>query len=86
LSYTILFKKSAVKDLEKLPVKAIKEISNSIDKLAIQPRPIGCKKLKDSDENLWRIRVGNYRIVYAIEDKIRIIEIRRIGHRKDIYR
>jgi mRNA interferase RelE/StbE len=85
LIYKIFLKKSAVKDLKKLPSKAVKEISISIDKLANQPRPQGCKKLKDSDENLWRIRVGNYRIVYTIKDKIRIIEVRRIGHRKDSY-
>ena len=86
MSYSIVFKKSAIKELEKLPSKAIKEIASAIDKLSVNARPQGCKKLKDSKENLWRIRVSDYRVVYAIDDKIRIIEIRRIGHRKDIYK
>ena len=50
------------------------------------PRPAGSKKLQGASENLWRIRTGDYRIIYAIEDTIKIIEIRKIGHRKDIYR
>lgn len=54
--------------------------------LANNPRPIGSKKLKGASENLWRIRIGDYRVVYLIEDSIKIIEIRKIGHRKDIYR
>ncbi len=59
-------------------------ISN-IDKLASDPRPAGSKKLKDSEEDLWRIRVGDYRIIYLIDDQIRIVNIRKVGHRKDVY-
>jgi mRNA interferase RelE/StbE len=84
--YRITFKKSAVKELQRLPTFAVKNISKAIDKLAETPRPEGSKKLVDSKENMWRIRVGDYRILYVIEDKIQIIDIRRIGHRKDIYK
>jgi mRNA interferase RelE/StbE len=84
--YKITFKKSALKELEALPSFAIKGVHLVIDKLAENPRPEGCKKLVGSKENLWRVRSGNYRILYVIEDKIQIVDIRRIGHRKDIYK
>jgi len=83
--YQIKFKKKAQKELFKLPVKTIKKVVQSIDQLEINPRPDGSKKLKGSNENLWRIRIGNYRVVYLIEDAIKVVEIRKVGHRKDIY-
>ena len=83
--YHIRFKKKAQKDLFKLPSAVIKKIVLSIDGLAINPRPEGSKKLKGSDENLWRIRIGNYRVIYVIEDTIKVVEVRKMGHRKDIY-
>lgn len=58
-------------------------ISTVIDQLASIPRPDGCKKLKGSF--YWRVRVGDYRIVDGINDEIRIVDIRRIGHRRDVY-
>jgi mRNA interferase RelE/StbE len=54
--------------------------------LAENPRPAGVKKLKGNNEDLYRIRSGDYRVVYSIEDEIRVVDIRKIGHRKDIYR
>lgn len=84
--YLITFKKSARKELEALPILIIKSIAKAIDKLSENPRPTGSKKLVDSKEDLWRIRVGNYRILYAIEDKIKIVDIRRIADRKDVYK
>jgi mRNA interferase RelE/StbE len=84
--YRITFKKSARKELEALPALIIKSIAKAIDKLSDNPRPPGSKKLIDSKEDLWRIRVGNYRILYVIEDKIKIVDIRRIGDRKDVYK
>lgn len=83
--YIIKFKKKAHKYLLKLPTLVIKKIVASIDGLAINPRPEGSIKLKGSDENLWRIRVGDYRVIYVIEDTIKIVEVRKLGHRKDIY-
>ena len=85
MSYTVLFKESARKELYTLPGKTLKKVADAIDGLSINPRPTGVKKLKGQGENLWRIRVGDYRIIYLIEDTIRIVNIRRIGHRKDIY-
>ena len=56
-----------------------------MDELCFAPRPIGSVKL-EGEENLWRIRVGDYRIVYTIEDKKLIVLVVRIAHRKDVYR
>lgn len=82
--FSINFTKSAAKELRILPVKTVQAIGIKIDGLSEEPRPDGCKKLKGY-RNLWRIRSGDYRIVYSIEDEIKIVEIRRIRHRKDVY-
>jgi Cytotoxic translational repressor of toxin-antitoxin stability system len=84
--YFIRFKRSAEKELEKLPKAAILKISKVIDSLAENPRLNGAKKLEGQKESLWRIRSGDYRIIYLIEDVVKIVEIRKIGHRKDIYK
>ena len=83
--YKIVFVRSAEKELEKLPLAILRKISPEIEKLEYNPRPHGVKKLKGKRELLWRIRVGDYRIIYSIEDVIKIVEIRRVGHRKDVY-
>ena len=83
--YHILISNSAEKDMDKLPSAALKKVEVAIDHLSHEPRPAGCKKLKGSYENLWRIRVGDYRVVYLIADKIEVIDIRRVRHRKDVY-
>jgi mRNA interferase RelE/StbE len=84
--YKITFKNSAYKELEQLPKSIIRKIAVAIDELANNPRPVGVKKLKDSSNDLSRIRVGDYRVIYTINDGIRILNILRIGHRKDIYK
>ena len=84
--YSITIKKSAAKELEHLPGNILKKVTHEIYQLAGNPRPTGSKKLKGSSENLWRIRIGDYRVVYLIEDTVKIIDIRKVGHRKDIYR
>ena len=85
MSYTISIRKQALKELEELPAKESSKISAAIDTLANNPRPVGCKKLKGEHEFIWRIRVGNYRILYKIEDTIKVVEVGKIGHRKNIY-
>ncbi len=84
--YMIIIGKSALKQLQDIPHKERRKISAEIDLLAKDPRPSGVKKLKGVNEDLYRVRVGNYRIVYTIEDKIKLVDIRQIGNRKDIYR
>lgn len=83
--YRISIAKQALKELERLPKKDTQQISKAIDDLSIHPRPVGCKKLKGESEYMWRIRVGNYRVIYTIDDQVKIVDVRKIGHRKDIY-
>lgn len=83
--YEILFKESARKELYRLPKINLIRVANSIEKLSAEPRPTGVIKLKGKQETLWRIRSGDYRVVYKIDDTIRIINIRRIAHRKEVY-
>ena len=82
--YKIEIKKSAAKELGKIPKKDLKKIISKIRSLAINPRPSGCVKL--SAQELYRVRQGNYRILYTIEDEVLIVYIIKIGHRKDVYR
>ena len=86
MNYKIIYRKSAVKELEDLPDNEIPKVKSAIDALAGTPRPDGVKKLTGIKESLWRLRVGNYRIIYSIEDVIKVVEIRTIGDRKDIYK
>ena len=84
--YSISIMPSALKELQTiLKVFSLKIIS-AIDKLAENPRPPGVKKLKGKQETFYRIRTGDYRVIYLIEDEIQVVEVTRIGHRKDIYK
>ena len=82
--YNIRFVGSVHKDIKIIPQKDISKILARIDSLAIEPRPYGCKKLMGQEN--YRVRQGNYRIIYSIRDTELIILILKIGHRKDIYR
>lgn len=83
--YNVKFLKSAEKDLRKVDISKVGVLISNIESLADDPRPTGCRKLVGSQSS-YRIRVGDYRVVYSIEDVIRIVEIQRIRHRKDVYR
>ncbi len=85
MSYQIILKKRAQKELSSLPMRNITQIASVIDKLSRNPRPEGFKKLT-GQKGWWRIRIGNYRILYSINDLEELITIFRIGHRKDIYK
>lgn len=82
--YTITFARSARKELETLNATVINRIFPKIEALARNPRPRGCRKLR-GEKNLWRIRVGNYRVVYAIDDKQLLIDIVAVRHRSEAY-
>lgn len=82
--YEIVFAKSVVKDLQKIPSEYAEKILAKIELLTDNSFPHGYKKLKGF-QNLYRIRVGDYRIVYAIYHRKRIIDITVIRHRKDVY-
>lgn len=83
-NYRLRIKSSAEKELAKLPVRTILIIRDDIRILATNPFPPGFKKLKGF-KNLYRIRSGNYRIIYTIYNEILVIEILKIVHRKDAY-
>ena len=78
-------KPSAAKELARLPKPVQKRIGAKIDALAHTPRPAGAKQLS-RPERIYRIRSGEYRILYQIRDNVLVILIIRIGHRKDVYR
>jgi mRNA interferase RelE/StbE len=81
--YTVSLTKRAEKQLDKLPDLVAEPIFKSLSALAYNPRPHGYKKLKGREA--YRIRVGAYRVIYSIFDKVLIVEVIDIGHRKEIY-
>jgi mRNA interferase RelE/StbE len=84
VKYKITIKKSAAKELQDIPRKDLRRIVKRIQSLAHNPRLQGCQKL--SGQSRFRIRQGDYRIVYSIGDKDYIVDIVKIGHRREIYR
>lgn len=82
-NYTVVLSKKAQKQLDKLSDAIAEPIFEAIIKLQENPRPTGNKKLKGRDG--YRIRIGNYRVIYDIFDNELIIDIITLGHRKDIY-
>ena len=85
MAYTVTFKASALKHIEKLPRPVAARIVAKVESLAVEPRPPGCVKLAGG-ANLWRLRVGVYRIVYAIDDKSEGVDVRIVAHRREVYR
>jgi mRNA interferase RelE/StbE len=83
-SYRVVFAASAERELKKLPSDIISRILNRIQNLASNPRPADCKKLQGGDRE-WRIRVGDYRVIYTIDDRKFLVEVTRIRHRSDVY-
>ena len=83
-SYSVLIKPSAAKELERLPDKVRRQVAKRIQALADNPRPVGVEKL--TGEELYRVRQGDHRIVYSIEDAVLIVRVVRIGNRRDVYR
>ena len=82
--YEILITASAEKTLDKLPAQAAKRLVEAIYKLADQPRPTGCVKLFGSEN--YRIRVGDYRVIYSIIDATLVVEVVKVGSRKEVYK
>jgi mRNA interferase RelE/StbE len=84
-SYQVEYAKGVEKDFKNIPAKAAKRIAVAIDKLGANPRPAGSVKLVGFDLE-YRIRVGDYRVIYQIHDSVLLVLLIEIGHRKDIYR
>lgn len=85
MKYRIEFVKQAAKQFKALPFHVQQRLKPKIDALAKEPRSAGTIKLSGQDD-LYRIRVGDYRIIYSIEDNQLLILVVKIGHRRDIYR
>jgi mRNA interferase RelE/StbE len=84
MSYTVLVERYAQKQIMKLDRQIIPDIKTAITGLANNPRPFGYKKLKGEDA--YRIRVGDYRIIYEIDDDVILVTVVSIGHRKNVYK
>jgi mRNA interferase RelE/StbE len=82
--YTIIFARSARKELEALDAPIVNRIFPKIERLGEEPRPAGCLKLA-GEEDLWRIRIGDYRVVYTINDKQKLVDIIAVRHRREAY-
>jgi mRNA interferase RelE/StbE len=83
-SYAVEIKPSARKELESLPDSVLSRVIRKLELLAETPRPGGCKKLKGYKDQ-WRIRVGDWRVVYIIDDAARLVSVTRIAHRREVY-
>jgi mRNA interferase RelE/StbE len=83
--YAVTFARSARRELESLPTQASDRILARIEALANVPRPPGCRKLSAA-RNLWRLRVGDYRVIYSVDDDHRAVDIVAVRDRKDAYR
>ena len=82
--YALDIKPSARKELENLSDSLVARLAPKIDGLAAYPRPSGCRKLHGY-KDLWRIRVGDFRVVYIIDDDRKMVSVTRIAHRREVY-
>jgi mRNA interferase RelE/StbE len=82
--YELRLARSARKEFEALPDAVLARVARALDALPADPRPRGCKKLRAASD-LWRVRVGDYRIIYHVDDGERLLEVRAIRDRKDAY-
>ena len=85
MSYQIEFSRQADRQFRNLPSQIQQRLKSRIDSLAATPRPYGSEKLSGADQ-LYRIRVGDYRIVYSVEDDRLLVLVVKVGHRREVYR
>jgi len=82
--YSLFFRDSVRKDLDSIAKKDLRRIMERIESLAENPRPLGCEKL--SGQEKYRLRQGNYRIIYSIQDSQLTVWVVKVGHRREVYR
>lgn len=82
--YNVTLKRSAQKEVRELDAGTRVRVVRAVRELATEPRPRNCRKLVDSDER-WRIRVGDYRVIYTIDDAGRLVEVIAVRHRSKAY-
>ena len=83
--YCVFLERAAEKDLGRLSARLHERVIAAIQELSRNPRPPGCPKLAGTD-NDWRIRVGDYRVIYEIDDALREVHVNRVRHRREVYR
>ncbi len=83
-SYSLVIKKSAERELRTIPKPDLRRVTERMRGLAQDPRPTGSEKLSGQDR--YRVRQGDYRIVYAIDDETRAVQVVKVGHRREVYR
>ena len=83
--YRVLLERGAERDLARLSSEIHVRVITAIQALENNPRPPGCRKLVGSKDD-WRIRVGDYRVIYEIADEIRVVRVNRVRHRREVYR
>ncbi len=83
--YRVFVERSAEKDLKRLPPDVRSRVANVQRNLATDPRPVGCRKLTGTKHD-WRIRVGDYRVIYEIADSVKVVRVYRVRHRREVYR
>ncbi|MFZ5804256.1 MAG: type II toxin-antitoxin system RelE family toxin [Acidobacteriota bacterium] len=83
-NYRVVFTRSARRELESLEVGVARRILLRVERLTTNPRPPGAIKLRGAGD-LWRIRVGDYRVIYAIDDVEHLVDIRVVRHRSEVY-
>ena len=84
MSYAVLIRRRAQKELAGLPAEAYERAKEAMRDLGEEPRPTGSRKLTGREG--WRIRVGDYRVIYEIDDAQRTVTVLHVGHRRDVYR
>ena len=85
-AYSLTIKSSAAKELQGVSDKAtLSRLIEKIKSLATQPRPSGSEKLAGRS-NLYRVRQGKYRVIYSVDDRPRVVDVVKVGHRRDVYR
>ena len=85
MTYEIIIDKEAIKALKKLPKQVQARITKKIEDLKENPRPEGAKALQGGLNGLYRIRIGDYRVIYKVENEVVIIYVLKIAHRKSVY-
>jgi mRNA interferase RelE/StbE len=83
--YRVEYARSARKELESLPAPIVEAVLEATRALAAEPRPPGARKLRGSDAT-HRLRIGDYRVIYEVDDRTKLVLITRVRHRKDAYR
>jgi len=83
--YVITFASAARRELERIDRSTVSRILAKIEELSMEPRPSGSQKIR-GEGRLWRLRVGDYRVIYGVDDSRRCVDIVAVGHRREVYR